>query len=144
VTRDIAAFKRLVRTAVLGFLQDAAARDWDAARLRCAALGDPPASMTLETAALAESRRIEKAFTAYFDARGRFRLDPEGRSALNTHIAEQEAMSGEPGKTWSVAQVLIDPEGLNDWEARFTLSLAESRTASEPVLRFDSVSAIGT
>ena len=77
ITRDPAAFKRLVRVAVLGFLQDAAARDWEGARLRFATTATGAGE---ETANLAEARRIEKEFTAYFDARGRFRLDPEGRA----------------------------------------------------------------
>lgn len=126
VTRDATAFKRLVRIDVLGFLQDVASRDWDAAAARLEFDGD----------ATAESRRIEKAFGAYFEARGRFRLDPEGRSALNTHLSED-------GDVWRIAQVLVDPEGLNDWEASFTLSLAASRAAAAPVLRFESVGPIG-
>lgn len=130
VTRDAVAFKRLVRIEALGFLQDVASRDWEAAAARVAPANDA-ATLT------AEARKIEKAFTAYFDARGRFRLDPEGRSALNTHFADD-------GEVWEVAQVLIDPEGLNDWEAVFTLSLPDSRAAAVPVLRFDSVHAIGT
>jgi hypothetical protein len=135
VTRDLAAFKRAVRIDILGFLQDAAARDWEAAAAR---LADPevPDNSTPETARLAESRRLEKAFGAYFDARGRFRLDPEGRSALNTHLAEEAV-------AWQIAQVLVDPEGLNDWEARFTVSLAESRAAAAPVLRLVGVAPVG-
>ncbi|HET7535801.1 MAG TPA: DUF3516 domain-containing protein, partial [Candidatus Didemnitutus sp.] len=149
VTRDAAAFKRAVRVDVLGFLQDVASRDWESA---AAHLAEPtvPDGGTLEAARLAEVRRIEKAFLAYFDARGRFRLDPEGRSALNTHVEELQAGSREHGAgsdelgiTWSIAQVLIDPEGLNDWEARFTLSIAESRAAAAPVLRFESAGPIG-
>ena len=134
VTRDQAAFKRLVRTDVLGFLQDVGARDWEAAVAR---LAPPEIVTTIEAANLAESRRIEKAFLGYFDARGRFRLDPEGRSALNTHIDEEAT-------EWRIAQVLIDPEGMNDWEARFTLSLGASRAAAEPILRFVDVRPVGT
>ena len=136
VTRDQAAFRRAVRIDLLGFLQDAASRDWEAAAAR---LADPevPAGSAPEVARLAESRRIEKAFGAYFDARGRYRLDPEGRSALNTHLSEE-------GDIWQVAQVLVDPEGLNDWEARFSVSLAESRAAAAPVLRFITVAPVGT
>lgn len=135
VTRDHAAFKRAVRIDILGFLQDAAARDWEAAAAR---LADPevPAGSTPETVRLAESRRIEKTFGAYFDARGRYRLDPEGRSALNTHVSEAV-------DAWEIAQVLVDPEGLNDWEARFTLSVGESRAAGAPALRFDTVAPVG-
>ena len=141
VTRDPVAFKRLVRTAVLGFLQDIAAGDAEAARLRFA-----PASVaeeTSEVANLAEARRIEREFTPYFDARGRFRLDPEGRATKHTHFIEPGEGSEEHGKEWSIAQILADPEGLNDWEARFTLSLGESRAENRPVLKFVEVKAVG-
>lgn len=136
VTRDAAAFRRAVRIDVLGFLQDVASRDWEAALARLAEPEIPPGSLP-EAVRLAEARRIEKLFSAYTEARGRFRLDPEGRSALNTHIEERE------DGTWQIAQVLIDPQGDNDWEATFTLSLAESRAATAPVLRFVSVGPIG-
>ncbi len=136
VTRDQAAFKRAVRIDLLGFLQDAASRDWEAATAR---LAEPevPANSSPETARLAESRRIEKAFAAYFDVRGRYRLDPEGRSTLNTHFSQE-------GDIREVAQVLVDLEGLNDWEARFTVSLSESRLAAAPVLRFVDLVPVGT
>ncbi len=140
LTRDTAAFKRLIRTDVLGFLQDVAARDWEAAAARLALDLAPDASP--EAARLAEARRIEKAFTAYFDARTRFRLDPEGRATHNTHFLDEETDArGHPG--WPLVQVLVDAEGLNDWEACFEVSLAESRAAHEPVLRFSEVRSIG-
>jgi hypothetical protein len=126
VTRDATAFRRLVRIDMLGFLQDVASRDWEAAAARVRFDGE----------LLTEARRVEKAFTAYFDARGRFRLDPEGRSALNTHFIDD-------ADPWEVAQVLVDPEGANDWEAVFTLSLVDSRAAAAPVLRFENVAPIG-
>nr|WP_246026454.1 DUF3516 domain-containing protein [Oleiharenicola lentus] len=136
VTRDLAAFRRAVRIDILGFLQDAAARDWDAAAARLAE-PEPAAGATPESAQLAEARRLEKSFAAYFEARGRYRLDPEGRSALNTHLSEEVGQ-------WQIAQVLVDPEGQNDWEVRFTLSLAESRAAAAPVLRFLTVAPVGS
>ncbi len=137
VTRDDATFRRAVRIDVLGFLQDVASRDWEAAVARMAPIAPVAGVADPGHTALAEARRIEKDFLAYFDARARFRLDPEGRSALNTHIDEHD------DGTWTIAQVLIDAEGANDWEATFTLSLAESRAAAAPVLRFLSVAPIG-
>lgn len=146
VTRDAAAFKRAIRTAVLGFLQDVAARDWEAAAARVtppssvvAGVADPGHTTLAEASAatLTEARRIEKAFASYFDARGRFRLDPEGRAAVNTHFIDD-------ADPWEIAQVLIDPAGANDWEAVFTLSLPASRAASAPVLQFEHVAEIGT
>jgi superfamily II RNA helicase len=141
ITRDVAAFRRLVRVAVLGFLQDAAARDWDGARLRFASAAIAAGE---EGAAVIEARRIEREFTAYFEACGRFRLDPEGRAAKHTHFTEQGAGSGGQGVVWPIAQVLIDPEEQNDWEARFTVLLAESRVENRAVLRFEAVRPIGS
>jgi hypothetical protein len=123
-------FRRLVRTAIFGFLQDVAARDWEAAAERVAVAGDASPGSELTGA-----RRIEREFAAYFEARGRFRLDPEGRAVKHTHIQEQGAGGMEPG-VWQIAQVLVDVDGQNDWEARFELSLTESRQESRPVLRF--------
>ena len=137
LTRDAAAFHRLVRAALLGFLQDVAARDWEGAaeRVAEARVADPGS-------ALAEARRIEKEFTAYLEVRGRFRLDPEGRAVKHTHIQEQGAGGMEPG-VWQIAQVLVDVDGQNDWEARFELSLTESRQESRPVLRFLATRPVG-
>ncbi len=161
ITRDAAAFRRLVRTAVLGFLQDVAARDWEAARLRFAP--EIAAEPVAEAVQLAEARRIEREFAAYFEARGRFRLDPEGRAAKHTHFEEQrpapllaaaspvfvpgsrhgETEAKSDGKVWQIAQVLADVEEQNDWEARFTVSLTESRTENRPVVKFETVRPIG-
>lgn len=129
VTRDRAAFTRLVRTAVLGFLQDAAARDWEACAARVGAEG--------AEAVAAEARRIERCFAAHFEACGRLRLDPEGRSAKHTHLDEDAAH-------WRVAQVLVDVEEANDWEATFRVDLAASRAANAVVLAFVSAHPIGS
>jgi len=112
-----------VRTTVLGFLQEIAARDWEAAAARVGAPED--------------ARKLETAFGAYFDARGRLRLDPEGRSSKHTHWDESDA------KDWRVAQVLVDPEEQNDWEAAFAVSLDTSRIENRAVLRFEDVRRIG-
>jgi superfamily II RNA helicase len=134
ITRDDAAFRRLVRTTILGFLQEVAARDWEAARGRLLPENAPVAD---ELAALAESRRLERQFAPYFEARGRFRLDPEGRSAKHTHFAADDA------KIWSIAQVLADVEEQNDWEARFTVSLEQSRAENRAVVELIEVKPIG-
>jgi len=136
VTRDAPAFRRLVRTAIFGFLQDVAARDWESAAGRLQT-GEAVVLAEGEPAS-AEGRRIAAAFGPYFAARGRFRLDPEGRAAKHTHWAEDAS----PGE-WEVAQVLIDAEEGNDWEAVFGVSLAESRASDRAVIRLDRVGPIG-
>ncbi|MFA6287498.1 MAG: DUF3516 domain-containing protein [Opitutaceae bacterium] len=131
ITRDAAGFRRLVRTVIFGFLQEVAARDWESAASRLAT-GEAVAEG--EGLMSPEAKRIEKAFAAYFDAHGRFRLDPEGRAAKHTHFDE----AGE-----AVAQVLVDKDELNDWEARFTVSLVESRAQARAVVRFEDAMLIG-
>jgi len=134
ITRDAVAFRRLVRTAIFGFLQEVAARDWESAASR---LTTGEALAEGENALMSpEAKRIEKAFAGYFDARGRFRLDPEGRAAKHTHF-------GEDAGAMTVAQVLVDKDELNDWEARFSVSLVESRAQARVVVRFEDAGAIG-
>ncbi len=130
ITRDTAAFRRLVRTAIFGFLQDVATRDWESAASRLAT-GQAAASAENEPLS-PEARRLEAAFAPYFDARSRFRLDPEGRAAKHTHWTDD-----------GVAQVLVDADELNDWEATFTVSLEASRAENRAVVRFDGVAPIG-
>ena len=143
ITRDTPSFRRLVRTAIFGFLQDIAARDYDSAlsRLRT---GEAAASADNDPVS-ADARKLETAFAAYFAANGRFRLDPEGRSAKHTHWSEEhETPTATGGKTWTVAQVLIDAEEHNDWEATFTVDLTASRAENRAVLTFTTVAPIGT
>ncbi len=142
ITRDVSSFQRLVRTTILGFLQDVAARSWDAAldRLTSTGLSDDPEDPARKTAA----RKLEDAFKPYFDARTRFRLDPEGRSAKHTHFESHDDTPLNARSVWPVAQVLADPESLNDWEASFTIDLPASRLENRPVLTFDSVHEIGS
>jgi len=136
VTRDRAGFTRLLRTAIHGFLQDVAARDWESAaeRMRSGLAGSSADNEPLSE----EARRIEAAFRPFYEEHTRFRLDPAGRSAVNTHIDEEAET-----RTWRIAQSLIDAEEANDWELRFTLSLDQSRTEIRPVLVFDTVSRVG-
>ena len=62
-------------------------------------------------------------------ARG-LRLDPEARNVRHTYV-EPAA----DGAAWRVQQMLVDPEGLNDWVAELEVDLAGSRAAGEPMLR---------
>jgi superfamily II RNA helicase len=140
ITRDAAAFRRLVRTAIFGFLQDVAARDWESAASRLAT-GEAGTAPAENAPASAEAKRIEAAFAPYFDARGRFRLDPEGRSIKHTHWLED---NDSPSlQEWRIAQVLIDSAEQNDWEIQFVVSLARSRAENRAVMTFDGVTEIG-
>jgi superfamily II RNA helicase len=133
ITRDQAVFRRLVRAAIFGFLQEVAARNWEGAAIRISN-GDEAGE-----AIAAKARQLENEFLPYFDANGRFRLDPEARSTKHTHWAEDSAAGG-----IEVAQMLIDPDERNDWEARFSISLIESRAANQAVVRFVGVNPVGS
>ena len=126
VTRDRASFRWQVRGAVLGVLAAVAGRDWEEAAERLAEAGED------EAAKAARGRALEDAFGGYAEARGRFRLDPAGRAAGNPHLDE----TAEAGR-WLIAQVLVDADEFNDWEVRFAVDLAASRSAAEPVLRWE-------
>ena len=142
LTRDAPSFRRLVRTAIFGFLQDVAAREFDSAlsRLRTGEAAAPADHDPVSP----DARKLEAAFAPYFDARTRFRLDPEGRSAKHTHWSvENETPTATGGKQWTVAQVLIDAAEQNDWEATFTVDLAASRTENRAVVSFGGVEPIG-
>jgi hypothetical protein len=61
---------------------------------------------------------------------GPLRLDPEARNLRHTHVAPSD-----DGRAWKVDQVLVDPDGLNDWQAEFEVDLAASRRHGAPALR---------
>jgi superfamily II RNA helicase len=121
VTRDEKAFRRLVRAEIFAQLQRALS--WD------------------------EEHEADRAvFAAYGEARGRFRLDPEGRSAKHTHfgvvVTDGVVATAAVGEL-EVAQVLVDAEGANDWEAVFGVAMEESRTENRAVVHLRAVRAIG-
>jgi hypothetical protein len=128
VTRDAVSFRRLVRAEIFLVLQDIA-------RV-------PTALAVTEEEKEVEAAR--KKFDAYFAERDRFRLDPEGRAAKHTHFAEKpgEGLAG-PDEI-EVAQVLIDSQEANDWEAIFVVSLTASRAEDRAVVRLTAVRAIGS
>ncbi len=133
VTRDEASFHRLVRAEIYLLLQGVAR--WGASGGRTA----PPSQDEAEKGKEGSYRMFEK----YFEERGRFRLDPEGRAAKHTHfgktVGEGLAAIGE----LEVAQVLVDIDGANDWEAVFVVSLTESRAEDRAVVSLAAVRPIG-
>jgi superfamily II RNA helicase len=134
ITRDTIAFRRLVRAEIFLLLQDAAR--WALAGGRN---GPPPAE-----GAEPDREEVFALFEPYLAAHGRFRLDPEGRSAKHTHFAEKPGTgSAGPGEL-EVAQVLFDPEDINDWEAVFIVLLTESRIENRAVIRVAKVRPVGS
>ena len=121
ITRDTAGFKRLIRTEIFAILQRALS--WDD-----------------------EHEMIRNEFAQYGEARGRFRLDPEGRATKHTHfgavVSEGEIATASVGEM-EISQVLVDADGANDWEAVFGVSMSTSRTENRAVVRLITVRSIG-
>ncbi len=122
VTRDVAAFKRLIRAEIFFILQRVLS--WDE-----------------------EDEKIRNMFMNYAESRGRFRLDPEGRSTKYTHfgavVSEGEVATADVGEM-EVVHVLVDADGANDWEAVFGVSIAASRSENRAVMRLITVRPIGS
>ncbi|MFP4282633.1 MAG: DEAD/DEAH box helicase [Opitutales bacterium] len=120
-TREPVGFQRRVRAAIFEVLRAVFIADWEMALER------------LDNEGL-EAAELEAAFAPFFEARESFRLDPEGRAAKHSHFEEDR-----PEGLCHVAQMLVDPEGCNDWEARFTVLLDPSRREDRVALVFEAV-----
>ncbi len=144
ITRDAKAFTATIRNRVFPFLRSVANGDYAGAveELRIAESGsrnesdaEPSAnpqspigdrqSPGADDAWTAE--RLRAAMDSYHASHARLCLDPEARNVRHTYV-----LSSEDKKTWKVQQVLVDPEGANDWMAEFEVDLAISRAAAEP------------
>jgi len=123
VTRDTKAFTAAVRTRVFAFL-----RAWS--------IGEDEAAINfLDTKTDGGGEpwtppRLRAARETYRLEHEGLRLDPEARNLRHTHVQRADDAT-----TWRVQQMLVDPEGLNDWVAELDVDLAASRKAGEPVLQ---------
>jgi hypothetical protein len=76
------------------------------------------------------AERLQAAMDAYLAEHEQLLLTPEARNLRHTYVTPSEDK-----KTWRVQQMLVDPEGHNDWVAEFDVDLAASRTVGQPVLQ---------
>lgn len=74
--------------------------------------------------------RLQEVMDAYHAEHDHLCLDPNARNARHTYV-----LPAEDKMSWRVQQMLVDPEGDNDWVAEFEVDLAASRQQNEPVLR---------
>jgi hypothetical protein len=83
------------------------------------------------------SQRLRAAFDAYHAGHRWISLDPDARNLRHTYVLRSE----EKG-IWRVQQMLVDPDGHNDWVAEFEVDLARSKAMGEPVLRLVKLGAL--
>jgi hypothetical protein len=158
ITRDVQAFTAAVRHRIFTFLRAWANREFEAALAALDPTSAPspeePAtapttadsagtasspSLTTRSAATPEAAaadspwsaaRLEQALAAYLAGHARLLLTPEARNRRHTHVIPSDDPT-----TWRVQQMLVDPDGHNDWVAEFVVDLAAAREAGEPRLR---------
>jgi hypothetical protein len=123
VTRDRKAFTAAIRTRVFAFL-----RAWSIGR-------DEEALEVFDSPADGEGQpwtveRLRAAREAYAAEHQPLRLDPEARNLRHTYMKPSE-----DGASWRVQQMLVDPEGHNDWVAEVEVDLAASRETGGAVLK---------
>ena len=126
ITRNVEGFTALVRTFIFTFLRALAGGDYDGALLSLGSLPEPAAGAPVPEAWTVD--RLRRAHDRFRDAgHARIRLDPEARNRRHTYIVPSEDK-----KTWTVQQMLVDPEDVNDWVAEFAVDLARSREEGAP------------
>jgi len=123
ITRDKTTFTAAIRNRIFTFLRGVLNADYEAA-LGVLASPDRPEGEPWT------GNRLRDAMDAYLVDHRYLRLDPEARNLRHTYITPSEDKC-----TWRVQQMLVDPDEMNDWVAEFQIDLAQSREASEPVLR---------
>ena len=131
ITRDARGFTAAIRTRIFRFLRELANGDYEAA-LEHLSLTGQSGGENWSAALLA--KRLE----AYYAGHGYIRLDPEARNSRHTYV-----IPSEDKKRWAVQQVLVDPEGHNDWKADFDVDLTASRERAEPVITLRDISSVG-
>jgi superfamily II RNA helicase len=142
ITADEAAFTAAIRTRVFAFLRAMADGDHEQA-LDLLYPDDRPDSIVgpddlraASSSAASDSEhppwtaeRLGSIMPAYLEEHQRLGFDPEARNIRHTYVRPDAET-----QRWNVQQMLIDPEGHNDWVAEFWISLPQSRQRSEPVL----------
>lgn len=131
VTRDVPAFTAAIRQRIFSFLRGLVNEDFEAALGGLDSPNDADGQPWTP-------ERLSAALAGFYIEHERICLDPEARNRRHTYITPSEDK-----QTWRVQQVLVDPEGHNDWTAEFTVDLAAARQAGEPVMSLRRVAALG-
>jgi hypothetical protein len=138
ITRDAKKFTALVRARIFSFISALIKRDFEAA-LEVVNLEKP--SFPPEESANAGNcmpgnddsswtpKRLQQLLETYLSDHGTICLDPDARNIRHTYVTPF------PEKNlWKVQQMLIDPDGTNDWVVEFEVDLATSRDSGTPWL----------
>ena len=123
ITRDPKAFTAAIRNKIFTFLRGLVIGDLEQA---IASLSSP---LDVDGQPWTVSR-LQILLETYHGDHERICLEPNARNIRHTYV-----LPSEDKKSWRVQQMLVDPEGHNDWVAEFEVDLAASRKLEEPCLR---------
>jgi hypothetical protein len=123
ITRDPKAFTAAIRNRLFTFLRGLVIGDFEQA---IAHLNSPQDADDQPWT----PERLRQAMDDYLADHQQLLLTPEARNVRHTYV-----IPSEDKRSWRVQQMLVDPEGHNDWVAEFEVDLAQSRSAKGPVLR---------
>ena len=129
ITRDVKVFTAMVRTRIFAFLRALVTADFEHAltALSGDSVLNEPGSNETEDELSWTPEGLREACERYRLDHGQIRLDPEARNIRHTYITPSE-----DNKTWRVEQVLIDPDGDNDWIVELQVDLVASRATGAP------------
>jgi hypothetical protein len=122
ITKNKREFTALIRAEIFHFIRLLATGRYDAA----AAIVPPWTE--------AELVQITE---EYYLEHERITLDPEARNHKHTYITQDDDTG-----VWTIAQMLVDPEGLNDWQATFSVDKALAREEGKPTLHLISLASV--
>ena len=122
ITRDTKAFTAAIRIRIFSFLRGLVIADYEASLSQLASTTDPDGQPWT-------ADRLRALMDEYLQDHEHLLLDPEARNIRHTYV-----LPSEDKRSWRVQQMLVDPEGHNDWASEFMVDLAASRTAEGPVL----------
>ena len=138
ITGNERAFRVMVRNAMFQKVRLAARDDFAALgqlEAAAAALSETRAKVAMDAAAW------EAALGHYWDEHGTIDDGPAAR-APELLMIEPWTPGGET-RTWTVRQIINDPEGHHDWAIVATVDLDASDAAGEPVIRTQSFRSAG-
>jgi hypothetical protein len=131
LTQDHKAFTAAIRNRIFTFLRGLVIGDYEAAIASLATPDDADSQPWTP-------ERLDQTLETYHAEHERICLDPNARNARHTYVTPSEDK-----KTWRVQQMLVDPEGHNDWVAEFEVDLVESSKSGEPVMKLRRLGSLG-
>jgi superfamily II RNA helicase len=151
VTQDPKAFTAAIRNSIFTFLRAWGIGDFAAALASLGTGTDAPQTgatapaVAAPTPDPAQPRDREWTAEGLAEHRERYLLDhrqllltPEARNLRHTYV-----QPAQDRRTWRVQQMLVDPEGHNDWLVEFEVDLEASRNAGQPVARLLRIGPVG-